>query len=221
MDYAVSGPRDVVRDAELITPCGGALVNLIAEGEETGELARRAAELVSLQLTRRTLCDLELLATGAFSPLDRFMGKADAERVAAEMRLAGGTLFPIPITLSTDQADGLAGQEIALRTSKNNLVGWMKVEEVYEWSHPAEAGQVFGTIGHPLVAEMRTWGRYRLSGPVARARTSQASWASLQAAERSPLWVRVFSTIPVATFCEMDRSSPPTTHRISAQLRWK
>jgi sulfate adenylyltransferase len=153
---------------ELMTPYGGTLVSLVAEGEEKSELAGRAAELSSLQLTARALCDLELLATGAFSPLDRFMGKADAESVAAGMRLAGGTLFPIPITLQVDQADGIAGREIALRTSKNNLVGWMKVEEVYEWSFPDEARQVFGTIDgqHPLVAEMRTWGRYRLSGPL-------------------------------------------------------
>jgi sulfate adenylyltransferase len=153
---------------ELIAPYGGKLVSLIAEGEEKSELSRRAAELVSLQLTARTLCDLELLATGAFSPLDRFMGKADAERVAAEMRLAGGTLFPIPITVSADRIDGIAGKEIALRTSKNNLVGWMKVEEVFEWSYPDEARQVFGAMDglHPRVAEMRTWGRYRLSGPL-------------------------------------------------------
>lgn len=153
---------------ELIPPYGGKLVSLVAEGEEKSELTRRAAELSSLQLTARTLCDLELLATGAFSPLDRFMGKADAERVAAEMRLAGGTLFPIPVTLQADQTDGIAGKEIALRTSKNNLVGWMKVEEVYEWSHLSEARQVCGTAEgqHPLVAEMRTWGRYRLSGPL-------------------------------------------------------
>ena len=75
-----------------IPPYGGKLVSLVAEGEEKSELTRRAVELTSLQLSPRTLCDLELLATGAFSPLDRFMGKADAERVAAEMRLAGGTL---------------------------------------------------------------------------------------------------------------------------------
>ena len=50
------------------------------------------------------LCDLELLATGAFSPLDRFMGKADYERVLTEMRLKNGMLFPIPVTLPLDEA---------------------------------------------------------------------------------------------------------------------
>lgn len=94
----------------LITPYGDKLVSLV----------RRAGELFSLQLSARALCDLELLATGAFSPLDRFMGKAD------------GTRFPIPITLEVDQAEGLLGKEIALRSAKNNLIGWMKVEEVYE-----------------------------------------------------------------------------------------
>jgi sulfate adenylyltransferase len=153
---------------ELITPYGGKLVSLFAAGEEKSDLTHRAAELSSLQLTARTLCDLELLATGAFSPLDRFMGKADAESVAAGMRLADGTLFPIPVTLSVDQLEGIDGREIALRTPQNNLIGWMKVEEVYEWSYPAEARQVFGTMDgqHPLVSEMRTWGRYRLSGPL-------------------------------------------------------
>ena len=121
---------------ELIAPYGGTLVNLLAGEEERSELSRRAAELVSLQLSPRALCDLELLATGAFSPLDRFMGKSDAERVAAEMRLASGTLFPIPITLSTNDAAVIAGKEIALRNPHNKLIGWMKIEEVYEWNLP-------------------------------------------------------------------------------------
>ena len=71
---------------ELLAPYGGTLVNLVAEGDEKSALARRAAELFSLQLTPRALGDLELLATGAFSPLDRFMWEADARRVTEEMR---------------------------------------------------------------------------------------------------------------------------------------
>ena len=149
-----------------IAPYGGTLVNLVAAEEERSELSRRAATLISLQLSPRALCDLELLANGAFSPLDRFMGKADAERVAAEMRLADGTLFPIPITLSTNDPGLIAAKEIALRNPHSKLIGWMQIEEVYEWNHLEEARQVFGTTDdqHPLVAEIRTWGRYRLSG---------------------------------------------------------
>src|SRR5215472_12015876 len=103
---------------ELIRPYGGSLVDLIATKDEQSELARRAAESVSLQLSARALCDLELLATGAFSPLDRFMGKAAAERVAEEMRLPDGTLFPIPVTLCVADANGMAGKEVALRSAK-------------------------------------------------------------------------------------------------------
>jgi len=154
--------------ADLIAPYGGALVELTARDEERRELARRATGLFALQLSPRALCDLELLACGAFSPLDRFMGKAAAESVAAEMRLPDGTLFPIPVTLEVSEAKGIEGREIALRSANNDPIACMRVDEVYEWDPRAEARQVLGTTDdrHPWVAEMRTWGRFRLSGPL-------------------------------------------------------
>ncbi|MFU8772743.1 MAG: hypothetical protein ACNA8H_10025 [Anaerolineales bacterium] len=85
------------QDGALITPYGNKLVNLIVEGEEREELIAKSRNLPSVQISPRSLCDLELLASGAFSPLDRFMGKADYERVLTEMRLRDGTLFPIPV----------------------------------------------------------------------------------------------------------------------------
>ena len=78
--------------ANLIAPFGGKLVNLIAEEKEREELLARAPKLSSIKITMRNLCDLELLATGGFSPLTTFIGKADYERVLHEMRLADGTL---------------------------------------------------------------------------------------------------------------------------------
>ncbi|HUJ20470.1 MAG TPA: bifunctional sulfate adenylyltransferase/adenylylsulfate kinase [Bryobacteraceae bacterium] len=154
---------------DLITPYGGKLVNLLADLEERADLARHAGELPSIQLSARNLCDLELLATGAFSPLDHFMGRADYRRVVDEMRLADGTLFSIPITLGVSELKGIQeGREIALRNSKNNLIAWMRVDEIFETDHQDEALKVFKTLDekHPLVAEMRTWGRYALSGPI-------------------------------------------------------
>src|SRR5437868_12300289 len=65
-----------MKTATLIPPCGGELINLLAEGEAVERLKDHASRLPSLQLTPRSVCDLELLATGAFSPLDRFMGRA-------------------------------------------------------------------------------------------------------------------------------------------------
>ncbi len=71
-----SGPSD----GKLISPFGGSLVNLVVSDEEREELLARSRRLPSVQISPRALCDLELLATGAFSPLDRFMEKAAFER---------------------------------------------------------------------------------------------------------------------------------------------
>src|SRR5258707_969807 len=105
-------------DIQLVTPYGGKLADLMVSDEERHDLARHAGELASMQMTSRMLCDIELLATGGFSPLTRFMGKADYERVVEEMRLADGTLFPVPVNLSVPAVDGFReGQEIALRNA--------------------------------------------------------------------------------------------------------
>ena len=80
---------------QLISPYGGELVNLVKTGAEREALIELANHLPDIRLSQRSLHDLELLAVGAFSPLDRFMGKADYERVMEEMRLASGVLFPI------------------------------------------------------------------------------------------------------------------------------
>ncbi len=156
------------RNAErLIEPYGGRLVDLVVTGEERAELLARAGRLPSLQLSPRSLCDLELLATGAFSPVDRFMGAADYGRVLEEMRLADGTLFPIPITLPVGPDAPVAiGTEVALRASTNDVIAVMAVEEIFDWSPQTEARLVCGTTEarHPLVAEMASWGRRYVSG---------------------------------------------------------
>ena len=66
----------VVRESVLVEPYGGSLVNLVVPAEERDDLARRAAKLPSVQISERSMCDLELLVTGGFSPLDRFMSSA-------------------------------------------------------------------------------------------------------------------------------------------------
>ncbi len=103
----------------LIAPYGGTLIDLLVKGEERDDFIQRANRLPSVQLSPRSVCDLELLATGAFSPLDRFMGRADYTRTIEEMRLANGMPFPIPMTLP----DGArAGHGIALRSPSNELL---------------------------------------------------------------------------------------------------
>ena len=81
---------------ELISPYGGQLIDLFVK-EPADELRDYAGRLHSVQLSERQVCDLELLATGAFSPLDRFMGQADHASVLHDLRLTNGNLFPISI----------------------------------------------------------------------------------------------------------------------------
>src|SRR5512142_1854948 len=106
--------------AKLIAPYGGKLVDLVVTSGERDELLGRAPRLPSIKITMRNLCDLELLATGGFSPLDRFMGKSDYEQVLHEMRLGDGTLFPLPITLTADPKElPTVGDELVLRNANN------------------------------------------------------------------------------------------------------
>ncbi|KAB8144681.1 bifunctional sulfate adenylyltransferase/adenylylsulfate kinase [Chloroflexia bacterium SDU3-3] len=128
-----------------------------------------ASTLPSIQLSERALCDLELLATGAFSPLDRFMGKEDYQHVLDDMRLSNGYIFPIPITLPVEPGPDIeVGKSIALRNAKNNLLAVMTIDEVYSWDREEAAQKVFGSTdtAHPLVAEMRSWGSLFISGPL-------------------------------------------------------
>ncbi len=151
----------------LISPWGDRLVDLLASPEESEELRARASYLPSLQLSRRTALDLELMASGAFSPLTRFMNRADHERVLGEMRLAAGALFPVPVVLPAAVSPEIRlDTEIALRDSRNDLLAIMTVEEIYEWDVRETAKGVLGTLDmrHPLVAEMHGWGEVNLSG---------------------------------------------------------
>jgi sulfate adenylyltransferase len=151
----------------LIPPYKGNLVNLVVEGEERTSLLEEANKLFSIKISPRALCDLELLASGAFSPLDRFMGYADYQRVLAEMRLSDGTLFPIPITLTVDDGHLPRQHEhITLRDAGNNIIAIMRLEEIYGWDPEEEARMVLGTNDsrHPLVSEMSQWGKLCISG---------------------------------------------------------
>lgn len=161
------GPDSVRAVPELIAPWGGALVDLLEPSATLDETRRHAATLPSLQLSERSVCDLGLLASGAFSPLNRFMSLAQYDSVLASMRLSDGTLFPIPITLPVADPPAL-GSELALRDSRNDILAILTVEEVYPARLEEEARQVLGTVDpkHPLVREMASWGRWNVSGPL-------------------------------------------------------
>jgi sulfate adenylyltransferase len=151
----------------LISPFGGQLVNLLVPEEARAELMAYASTLPSLQLSERAMCDLELLATGGFSPLDRFMGQADHQRVLDEMRLADGHLCPVPIALPVEAANApRLDADVALRSPKNDLLAILTVEEIYAWDRDEVADKVLLSrdLRHPLVVEMRRWGALNVSG---------------------------------------------------------
>ena len=157
------------REDILIKPYGGKLVNLLVSEEEREDVRVKAASLPRVQLSARSVCDLELLATGGFSPLNRFMNRADYDRVLEEMRLNSGVLFPLPVTLTVKKDAGvLLDRELALADQHNHVLAVMRVEEIYEWDPEREARLAYGTndLRHPLVAEMNSWGELCVSGPM-------------------------------------------------------
>ncbi len=152
---------------KLISPYGGKLVDLLTPAEELPDLKALASDLPTIRISERSVCDLELLATGAFSPLETFMGEEDYQRVLAEMRLKDGHLFPIPITLPVDPVPHISlDQKITLCNAKNELLAVMTIEEIYEWDLREAAECVFKSqdVRHPLVAEMHRWGKLYISG---------------------------------------------------------
>ncbi len=142
-------------------PHGGELKYLYLPAAEAEAEKAKAKEYASWDLTQRQLCDLDLLLNGAFSPLEGFLGQADYDSVCKDMRLADGTLWPIPITLDVSEAfaEGLsAGQVIALRDPEGVLIATLEVGDVWAPDKAVEAEKVFGTTDdtHPAVHYLNT-----------------------------------------------------------------
>nr|WP_208399786.1 bifunctional sulfate adenylyltransferase/adenylylsulfate kinase [Dyella sp. SG562] len=140
-------------------PHGGLLVEPLLAQDEAAALRKRSAALPAITLDDRQLCDLELLLNGGFSPLQGFMNGDDYRSVVETMRLADGSLWPMPITLDVDAgvADGMhPGHEVVLRDSDGTPLAVMAVEDVFRPDNRHEALRVFGTLdtGHPGAAEV-------------------------------------------------------------------
>ncbi|HWN57661.1 MAG TPA: sulfate adenylyltransferase [Methylomirabilota bacterium] len=160
-----------VRDDAISAHGGGELIDLKAVAGERATLAARAAKLPTVTLNARDLADLEMLASGAFSPLTGFMGEADYIRSRDEMRLASGVPWSIPITLGVDEATAKslkAGIEIALATEGGKRLAILKLAEVYKVDRQKEAQAVFGTAedAHPGAKNVTSMPPYCLAGAV-------------------------------------------------------
>ncbi|NNL97689.1 MAG: bifunctional sulfate adenylyltransferase/adenylylsulfate kinase [Acidimicrobiia bacterium] len=154
----------------LIAPHGGTLVDLIVSADRAAELAAPGRGIPEWSLTPRQLNDIELILNGGFSPLTGFMTSADYESVKSDMRLADGTLWPMPIMLDVteDVADRLeVGGELELRDPEGVLIAVLHVEDVWQADLAAEAVAVFGSSdpSHPGVAHlMRATNPYYVGG---------------------------------------------------------
>ena len=145
---------------------------LFNKTNSTETLKFEATSLKSWDLTKRQICDLELLMNGSFSPLKGFLGKEDYERVLHEMRLQNGALWPMPITLDVDKnfAEGLQPNEkIALRDQEGTILATLEVTDNWAPNKNIEANKIFGSndLKHPGVDYLfNTAGDFYLGGSV-------------------------------------------------------
>ena len=150
----------VVETPTLIAPHGGRLV------DRTGPRPESIDRLEQLQLTSRELSDLDMLASGALSPLEGFMGRNDYERVVEEMRLERGLVWALPVCLAVDNPP--RGEEVALTDERGQALAVLEVDEVFEYDKEREAERCFRTTdeAHPGVARLYAQKPLYLSGRV-------------------------------------------------------
>ncbi len=141
---------------------------LYVSPESAQKLKIEAGNLKSWDLTARQVCDLELLMNGGFSPLKGFLGQADYDSVVENMRLADGTLWPMPITLDVSEAfaEGLEpGTDIALRDQEGVILAILSVTDKWTPNKVKEAEMVFGAgandLAHPAINYL-----HNVAGPV-------------------------------------------------------
>lgn len=142
---------------ELNTPHGGALVDLIVPKETAKKLRSAAQDYVSIDLTQRQLCDVEMIINGGFSPLTGFMNKKDYESVLKDMRLADGTVWPIPVYLDVNELvakELKKGEKVALRDPEGVIIAILTVGDIWQADKSKEAELVYGADDsvHPSVA---------------------------------------------------------------------
>ncbi len=152
-----------------ISPHGGTLINCFSDNSD--ELSQKAKKLTSITVSKRVLCDLEMIAIGAFSPLGGFVDKKDYDSILEKTRLSNGLIWPIPITLQVNktQYESIKNQkEIALKNDQNETVAVLTLKEIYQPEQKKEALAIFKTtdLNHPAVKYLFETGEYYLAGDI-------------------------------------------------------
>ena len=157
--------------SDRIAPHGGILVNRIATLDQRQEFFDKAESLPRVQLSDRSISDLQMIAIGALSPLKGFMNEADYRSVVKQMRLSNGLPWSVPITLSVTEAvaDTLTeGTLVRLDTPAGEFAGILELAEKYRYSKEEEALNVYRTddLKHPGVQVVDKSGPINLAGDV-------------------------------------------------------
>lgn len=155
----------------MIKPHGGKLINKILSEKDKKILKEKIFILKSIKLNKRQISDLEMIATGAFSPLEGFMGREDYENVLHNMKLCNGLVWPIPITLAINKDDSRrfqAGEDISLLDEFGTVLAVLHLEEIYSYDKELEAEKVYRTKDskHPGVNVLYSQGDTLLSGKI-------------------------------------------------------
>lgn len=157
---------------ELIPPHGGKLIQRLMVGAERESRLHQARTLPSITLDKWELSDLELLAHGAMSPLEGFLREADYDAVVDRMRLADGTVWPLPITLALTEGEAdlwREGADLALKSPDGQIAAVLQEPQLFPRNALVEAKLVYGTTDashHPAVARLLSQGPYCVGGKV-------------------------------------------------------
>lgn len=147
-------------------PHGNVLVNRVLKQVDADRWRERASEMRSIEIDEELVKDVKNIARGVYSPLTGFMVQEDFDRVVTEMKLADGTVWPIPFVLDVDDAtanDITIGEQVMLTNADTKeAVAVLTVRDKYTYEDGVVAKHVFGTIedDHPGVKsiyEMKDW----------------------------------------------------------------
>lgn len=166
---------------QLIAPYGGTLVNLLASPARAEVLREEALNLPSLELDWQQLSELEMLLTGAYSPLGAYMTRSQCERVIADHELDDGCFWPVPITLTCKRpvASAKVGDRVALRDGEGYMLAVLTISDT--WQTPEDLTCYGGPLEGVSLPPHPDFAALRLSPVELRAQFSKRGWTKVVA----------------------------------------
>jgi sulfate adenylyltransferase len=152
----------------LVAPHGGKLIDRTVDPAAAAKLIAAAKSLPQIPLSERSICDVICISTGAYSPLEGFMGSADYNAVVDGMRLSNGLIWPMPIVLPCSNPEVKAGTTAALTDESGDVVATIEVTEIFTGDPARESEKVYGTTdnAHPGVAAVIEGGATYAAGKI-------------------------------------------------------